>query len=124
VRVFYVCVLCVRWADPPSKEPYRLCVESIYLWLCIPYGPWPFFQFLNPYTVGWFPWTGDQPVLRPIPTHTATQAQNKRMQTSMPRVGFESTIPAFERAALDRAATVIGVYRLRNWKIGQGPQGL
>jgi hypothetical protein len=33
-------------------------------------------------------------------------------QTSMPRVGFEPTIPAFERAktihALDRAATVIG----------------
>jgi hypothetical protein len=37
--------------------------------------------------------------------------QNKRMQTSMPRVGFEPTIPAFERAkkvhTLDRAATVI-----------------
>jgi hypothetical protein len=33
-------------------------------------------------------------------------------QTSMPRVGFEPTIPAFERAktvhALDRAVTVIG----------------
>jgi hypothetical protein len=33
-------------------------------------------------------------------------------KTSMPQVGFESTIPVFERAmtvhALDRAATVIG----------------
>jgi hypothetical protein len=36
-------------------------------------------------------------------------------QTSMPRVGFEPTIPAFERAkivhALDLAATVIGGVR-------------
>jgi hypothetical protein len=41
-----------------------------------------------------------------------TQTQNKHEQTSMPRVGFEPTIPAFERAkavhALDSAATVIG----------------
>jgi hypothetical protein len=40
------------------------------------------------------------------------KTQNKRTQTSMPWVGFESTIPPFERAktvhALDRAATVIG----------------
>jgi shikimate 5-dehydrogenase len=42
-----------------------------------------------------------------------TQTQNKRKQTSMPQVGFESTIPMFERKmtvdALDRAATVIGI---------------
>jgi hypothetical protein len=40
-----------------------------------------------------------------------TQTQNKRTQTSMNWVGFERTIPAFERKetlhALDRAATVI-----------------
>jgi hypothetical protein len=39
----------------------------------------------------------------------------------MPQVGFESTIPAFERAktihALDRAATVIGNEDLRLYKI-------
>jgi hypothetical protein len=29
--------------------------------------------------------------------HRATQIQNKRRQTSMPWVGFESTIPVFER---------------------------
>jgi hypothetical protein len=54
---------------------------------------------------------GDHPVARPLPTHRTTQAQNKRTQTSMPWVGFETTIPAFERAktvhALDLAATVI-----------------
>jgi hypothetical protein len=43
----------------------------------------------------------------------ATYTQNKRTQTYMPEVGFEPTIPAFERAkrvhALARAATVIGI---------------
>jgi hypothetical protein len=41
-----------------------------------------------------------------------TQTQNKRTQTSMPRVGFESMIPMLERAktvhAFDRATTGIG----------------
>jgi hypothetical protein len=71
-----------------------------------------FFSFLILYTVGRIPWTGDQPVARPLSTHRTTQTPNKRTQTSMPRVGFELTIPAFERAktvhALNRAATVIG----------------
>jgi hypothetical protein len=39
------------------------------------------------------------------------QKQNKRTKTSMPRVGFEPTIPVFERAktvhASDKAAIVI-----------------
>jgi hypothetical protein len=59
---------------------------------------------------------GDQPISRPIPVHRAALTQNKRTQTLMPRVGFESTTPVFERAktvhALDRAATVIGSLRL------------
>jgi hypothetical protein len=46
----------------------------------------------------------------------ATQTQKKRGQTSMPRVGFEPTIPVFEREkifhALDRAATVIGKFKI------------
>jgi hypothetical protein len=44
----------------------------------------------------------------------ATYTQNKRTQTSMFRVGFEPTIPVFERAnmvhAKDRAVTVTGSY--------------
>jgi hypothetical protein len=70
-----------------------------------------FFQFPNLYTVGRSPWTSDQPVARPLPTHRTTQTQNKRTQTSMHRMGSESSILAFERAntvhALDRAAIVI-----------------
>jgi hypothetical protein len=71
-----------------------------------------FFSFLILHTIGRTLWTGDQPVAMPLPTHRTTQTQNKRTQTSMPWVGFEPTIPAFERAktfhALDRAANVIG----------------
>jgi hypothetical protein len=55
---------------------------------------------------------GGSAVARPIPTHRTTQTQNKRTQTCMPQVRFESTIPVFERTktvhASDRAATVIG----------------
>jgi hypothetical protein len=44
--------------------------------------------------------------------HTGQHKQNKCTETSTPRVGFETTIPMFERTktvhALDRAATVIG----------------
>jgi hypothetical protein len=56
---------------------------------------------------------GDQPVARPLPAHRPAQTRNKRTKTSMPQVGFEPTIPVFERAktvhALDCAATVIGM---------------
>jgi hypothetical protein len=71
-----------------------------------------FFQFLNPLRNRWIPRTGDQPVVRPLPTHRTTQTQNKSTQTFMTRVAFELTIPVFQRAktvhALDRAASVIG----------------
>jgi hypothetical protein len=80
----------------------QLCSGSTVLFLVLG----RFFSFLILYTVGITPWTGDQPVARPL--HT----QNKRTQTSTPQVGFEPTIPASERAktvyALDRAAAVIG----------------
>jgi hypothetical protein len=91
-----------------SLSDYILLV----LWLYSPCTPWSLFQFSNVYTVGRTPWTGDQLIARPLPTHRTTQTQNKRTQTSMPRVGFEPTIPVFERAktvhALDQVVTVIG----------------
>jgi hypothetical protein len=56
----------------------------------------------------------DQPVGRPLPTHR-TQTQNKSKQTSMPLVGFEPTIPVFDRAKTvhvsDSATTVIGLFK-------------
>jgi hypothetical protein len=76
------------------------------------FGLGSFFSVLIIYTIGRTPWTGDRPVARPLATHRTIQTQNKRTQTFMPWVGFEPTIPAFERAktvhASDRAATVIG----------------
>jgi hypothetical protein len=84
----------------------NLCLYSPLLYLG------RFFSFLILYTVGRTPLTGDQPVARPLPAYMITQTQNERTQTSMPRVGFELTIPVFQREktvhALDRAATVIG----------------
>jgi hypothetical protein len=56
-------------------------------------GPYSSFSFVILYTVGWTPWTGDQPVARPLPTHR-TQTQ----QICMAVVGFEPTNAVFERA--------------------------
>jgi hypothetical protein len=85
---------------------------SLSLWLCSPLDLGLFFSFLILYTISRTPWTGDQPVARPVPTHRTTQTQNKRTQTSRPRVGFEPTTSVFERAktvhTLARAASVIG----------------
>jgi hypothetical protein len=70
--------------------------------------PMPLFQFLELLqSIG--------PLERPLPAHRTAQTQNKRTQTTMPRVGFEPTIPVFERTktvhAVDRGATVIGSWR-------------
>jgi hypothetical protein len=85
---------------------------SLSLWLCSPLDLGHFFRFLILYTVGRTPWTGDQPVARPLPTHRTTQTRNIRTQTSIRRVRFEPTIPVFERAkmvdAVDCAVAVIG----------------
>jgi hypothetical protein len=98
----------------PTKLLLLLLLLLLVLWF---YGPLlglgRFFRFLILHTVVRTPWTGDQPVGRHLPTHRTTQTQSKRIQTSMPRVGFEHMIPVFERAktvhALDRAAIVIGL---------------
>jgi hypothetical protein len=60
---------------PPTYPPIHPSIHlsiclSIYLWLYDPFvGPWPLFQFLNLYTIGRIPSTGDQPAARPLPTH-------------------------------------------------------
>jgi hypothetical protein len=76
-------------------------------------GPALFFSlFISVYTDGRTPWTSDQHVARPLPTHRTTQTQNihSHKHTCL-WVGFEPTIAVLERAktvhALDRTATVI-----------------
>jgi hypothetical protein len=56
---------------------------------------------------------GDQLITRPLPKH---RINAYTPQTSMPCVGFKPTIPAFKQAktihALDRLATVTGIYHI------------
>jgi hypothetical protein len=81
-------------------------------------------QFLNPETFG-------RTSRRKDSTYTRQhKPQNKRIQTSMPWVGIEPTIPVIERAetvhSLDCAATVIGptsVLDGRNWSASRHSLG-
>jgi hypothetical protein len=61
----------------PFREYFSPHISlSIYLWLYCPFvGPGRFFSFLAVYTVGVAPWTGDDPVARPLPTHRSTQTE-------------------------------------------------
>jgi hypothetical protein len=78
----------------------------IYLWIYSPCAPWPLFQFLNPKHSRQDSLDGGS-ASRKAATYT---------QISMPRVGLEPTIPAFERAktvhALGRAAIMICCFQL------------
>jgi hypothetical protein len=59
-------------------------------------------------------YTGDQTVPMPLRTSRTRQTQNKLTQTFTLRVGFEPTIPVFERAKMVHASagevTVISKY--------------
>jgi hypothetical protein len=69
------------------------------------------FSILILYAEGRTPWTSDQYVASPLPTHRTTQRQNKFTQISMNWLGFETTIPAFEEAK-----TSIAISVSRPWK--------
>jgi hypothetical protein len=75
-------------------------------------GPWPLLQFLDLFTYSVELLDGGSARRKASTAQRTTQTQNKRTQTFMTWVGFEPTIPEFQRAktfrALDRAATVIG----------------
>jgi hypothetical protein len=82
-----------------------------------------FFSFVILYTVGRTPWAGDQPVARPLPTHTTARTHIHALS------GFEPTTPAFKQTktvhALDPAATVIGcnntVWTIQYYRSPGGP---
>jgi hypothetical protein len=70
------------------KEIIIMGINSIYFihqWLYSPLlGPDIFFSFvIFFYADGRTPWTSDQPVSRPLPTHKATQTQNIRKHTNI-----------------------------------------
>jgi hypothetical protein len=110
----YKVIFCAQLIKCHVMKTYReadvsICLSiylSIYLWLYSQFvGSLPLFSFLILYTIGRTPWTEDLPV-------QGRYLHRIHAQTSMPRVGFEHTIPVFERAkavhASDRAATVSG----------------
>jgi hypothetical protein len=61
----------------PTYQPTSQLFYSLFLDLG------RFFSFLILYTIGRTPWTRDQHVARPLPTHRTIQTKNKRTQTSM-----------------------------------------
>jgi hypothetical protein len=79
--------------------------------LLLSVGPSSIFQFLDFLHGRGILGRGISPSQGRYP-YTGQHKNSKRTQTSMPQVGFELTIPVFERAkavdVLDRAATVIG----------------
>jgi hypothetical protein len=85
------CIACMKFSAQHSHTLDRLMSSlmeevsrhlsiylSTYLWL---YDPLldlgRSFSFLFLYTVGRTPWTANQPVARPLPTHRTPQTQNK-----------------------------------------------
>jgi hypothetical protein len=66
-------IKCTQTYNIHSKIARGLQVAIWLQWLYIPCGPRS--QFLNLYTVGSTPWTGDQPVAMQLPTHRTTQTQ-------------------------------------------------
>jgi hypothetical protein len=81
-RFFYLGMVSTGWL-----------LWAISLWFYNPCGSWPLFQLLKPIHSLYGSLDGGSA------RHTATaQTQNKCRQISMTLVGFEATIPAFERA--------------------------
>jgi hypothetical protein len=95
---------------------------SLSLWLYSPLKLGRFFSFLILYLVGRTPWTADQPVARPLPTHGNT---NRIKAHRHPCLEWDSS-PRSQcwRAKtvdpLDRAPTVIGTYLIGLSTIDQG----
>jgi hypothetical protein len=93
-----------------SSSKYAL---SICLSLYSPCGPWPLLQFLNLYSVGMIPLTGDQPFRRPLPTHKHRINTYNDIHASSEIRTHESNSQTDEDGSclrLERAPTVIGKY--------------
>jgi hypothetical protein len=61
----------------------KLCRHLFSHWLFqLIQGPGLLFSSVSFFTDDTTPWTSDQPIIRPLPKHTKTQTQNKRIHTS------------------------------------------
>jgi hypothetical protein len=91
--------ICRKPATIHSKIVGPILLLLLLLWLYSPLlGLGLFFSFLIIYTDGRTPWTSDQPVARPLPTHTTTQTQNKGTQYRHPCLEWDSN-PRSQRSS-------------------------
>jgi hypothetical protein len=81
-------------------------------------GPWPHFSFLFLYTFGRIPWTGVQPIARPLPTHTYIRASSG-IQTHDPSVrGCENISCLRQHGNCDRFLDSWNIeFRLGSWML-------
>jgi hypothetical protein len=73
-------------------------------------GPWPLLQFCNHfYTVGRTPWTSDQPVARPLPTHRTFKHRYpglSEIRTYDPSVGASEDSSCLRLLGRDQAYSI------------------
>jgi hypothetical protein len=74
---FMLLFLTAKW--PLTNRSHLSSLRWFFfpLWLYIPLDFGRSFSFLILFTFGKTPWTGDEPVARPLPTYRTTQTQNK-----------------------------------------------
>jgi len=72
-----------------------------------------FSEYMNLWTFGRTPWTGNQLDARPLPI--GNNKTEKRGHTYMPREGFETTIPVFQRSVAVRAFRPRGDWDRPRW---------
>jgi hypothetical protein len=107
IKFYWICtVACIK--DYSVNLDLSICIPSL--------GLFSFFSFLIFNKVRRIPWTGDQPVARPLPAHRTTQTQNKHTDIHASS-GIRTHDPSFRASeavhALDRAATVTGSHDFR-----------
>jgi hypothetical protein len=83
--------------DDPDLWGYIIIINIMAYSLLLGLGRF-FFSFLILYTFGRTPWTGDQPVARPLPTHRTTQTQNKCTKYRHPCLEWDSN-PRCQRSS-------------------------
>jgi hypothetical protein len=73
---FLIALVLARCTTAFSFHILVVVVVVIIIMVLQPFvEPWSLFQFLIVYTVDRIPWTGDQPVARPLPTHNNTSTE-------------------------------------------------
>jgi hypothetical protein len=85
-RIFTSSSRSTNYCTSVNHVIYAYVVKVLMFMVVLPFvWLWPIFSSLILYTVGRTPWTGDQPVARPLPIHKTTETQNEHERDSIPR---------------------------------------